>query len=140
MNDLKLSIKEQKQLKSHMGYMYQDLRKWGIKTCQVINLQPQPPKDSEDNDKWVGYHVIQGTHKSTSGKVFNFQILREHNLVKDNGSPQYKLILQYGKDDCIESLPQTNPDLKALILNYIYNPVPMKMVLYKKPTKSKTTK
>lgn len=125
--------KELKQLKSHMNYMYQDLRKWGIKSCDTIDLFPEV-KDSkkkldekEKDEKHIGYWIIQGTIKSETGFTFNFQIVREHDKFKSNGQPQYKVILQYGKAQVIETYPQTNPDLKAILLNYLYTPNPIKM-------------
>jgi len=80
-------------------------------------------------EKHHGYFIIQGEHTSPNGNKFNFQVVREHGVTQENGKPQYKVILQYAKDQCIETFPQTNPDLKSAITNYIYNPAPQKLSL-----------
>jgi hypothetical protein len=73
-------------------------------------------------EKSSGYWIIQGTHENEKGKTFNFQIVREHGEVKENGQPQYKILLQAGKDQCIATYPQTNSDLKGMIFGYRFNP------------------
>jgi hypothetical protein len=140
METMKLSLKEQKQLKTHMDYMLNDLRKWGIKKCQVINLQSKAPLDSEEPDKHIGVFMIQGRQLSPTGKIFSFQIVRDFKIFKDNGQPQYKVILQYGKEDSISTYPQTNPDLKAILLNYLYESESIKFKLEVEPEKSKSKK
>jgi hypothetical protein len=140
--DFKMDIdsKELKLQSRGMNNMFQKLLEWGIVDCKKIDLNPEKKpekaeakegeeKKVEKQEKHVGFWIIQGSHKSRNGKKFNFQIVPAQNRFKENGDPQYMLLLQRGKDQCIATYPQTNPDLKGMILNYIYEEVPQNLTL-----------
>jgi len=134
-----VSDKDLASVKRGMSNMITHLKTWDIKNVKLIDLNPEviakvdPKKVEKEGDddkkkktekviKHIGLWIIQGSYLSKSGKKFNFQIVPEFGMYKENTQQQYKLILQYKEDQCVEAYPQTNSDLKSLIINYVYEP------------------